>query len=83
MRFTGILSEWFPDFYFMAQKGVKISELVERFSLGNVEETQKHRAHDKNRVLVSNILHPREVFSSQEKIFQIHIATRFAFLKKS
>lgn len=68
----------------MAQKGVKISELVERFSLGNVEETQKNiELMIKNRVLVSNILHPREVFSSQEKIFQIHIATRFAFLKKS
>lgn len=41
MRFTGILSEWFPDFLFYGSKGVKISELVERFSLGNVEETQK------------------------------------------
>ena len=82
MRFTGILSEWFPDFYFMAQKGVKISELVERFSLGNVEETQKHRAHDKNRVLVSNILHPREVFSSQEKIFSNPYSNQIRFSKE-
>ncbi len=48
IRFTGILSEWFPDFYFMAQKGVKISELVERFWLRKCRrDTKKHRAHDK------------------------------------
>ncbi len=40
MRFTGILSSGFR-FLFYGSKGVKISELVERFSLGNVEETQK------------------------------------------
>lgn len=83
MRFTGILSEWFPDFYFMAQKGVKISELVERFSLENVEETQKNiELMIKNRVLVSNILHPREVFSSQEKIFPNPYSNQIRFSKE-
>ena len=69
-------------FLFYGSKGVKISELVERFSLGNVEETQKHRAHDKNRVLVSNILHPREVFSSQEKIFSNPYSNQIRFSKE-
>lgn len=69
-RFTGVLYDWFPEFYFLTQKGVTISELVERFSLGNEEETQKIvELMIKNRVLVSNILNPREVFSTQEKIF--------------
>lgn len=83
MRFTGILSECFPEFYFMAQKGVKISELVERFSLGNIEETQKTiELMIKNRVLVSNILHPREVFSTQEKIFTNPYSDQIRFSKE-
>ena len=82
-RFTGVLSEWFPEFYFFTQKGVKISELVEHFSLGNVEETQKTvELMIKNRVLVSNILHPREVFSTQEKIFPNPYSNQIRFSKE-
>ena len=36
----------------------------------------------KNRVLVSNILHPREVFSSQEKIFSNPYSNQIRFSKE-
>ncbi|PEE40233.1 dehydrogenase [Bacillus pseudomycoides] len=82
-KFPGVLSDWFPELYFLTQKGVTISELVERFSLGNKEETQKIvELMIKNRVLVSNILHPREVFSTQEKIFPNPYSNQIHFSKE-
>ncbi|WP_410982500.1 SagB/ThcOx family dehydrogenase [Bacillus cereus] len=82
-KFPGVLSDWFPELYFLTQKGVTISELVERFSLGNEEETQKIvELMIKNRVLVSNILHPREVFSTQEKIFPNPYSNQIRFSKE-
>jgi len=81
-KYTGIVSEWFPEFYFLTQKGVTISQLLERFSLGNEEEAQKIvELMIKNRVLVSNILHPREVFSPQEKIFPNPYSDQIRFSK--
>jgi SagB-type dehydrogenase family enzyme len=81
-RYTGVMSEWFPEFYFLAQKGMTISQLLERFSLGNEEEAQKIvELMIKNRVLVSNILPPREVFSTQEKIFPNPYSDQIRFSK--
>lgn len=81
-RYTGVVSEWFPEFYFLAQKGVTVSRLLERFSLGSEEEAQKIvELMIKNRVLVSNILHPREVFSTQEKIFPNPYSDQIRFSK--
>lgn len=69
-RYKGVMSEWFPEFYFLAQKGMTISQLIERFSLADAEEAKKIvELFIKDRILVSNILPPREVFSTQEKIF--------------
>lgn len=68
--YKGITSEWFPEFYFLAQKGVTISKLLERFSLGDDDEAKEIvDLMIKDRVLVKNICNPREVFSTQEKIF--------------
>ncbi|TKI75326.1 dehydrogenase, partial [Bacillus wiedmannii] len=54
-----------------------------RFSLGNIEETQKTiELMIKNRVLVSNILHPREIFSTQEKIFPNPYSNQIRFSKE-
>ncbi|WP_459500481.1 SagB/ThcOx family dehydrogenase [Bacillus sp. C1] len=81
-RYRGVMIEWFPDFYFLAQKGVTISQLLERFSLGNEEEAKEIvERMIKNRVLVSNILHPREVFSTQEKIFPNPYSDQIRFSK--
>ncbi|MFP7736239.1 SagB/ThcOx family dehydrogenase [Priestia aryabhattai] len=81
-RYTGVMSEWFPEFYFLTQKGMTISQLLERFSLGNEEEVQKIvELMIKDRVLVSNILHPREVFSTQEKIFPNPYSDQIRFSK--
>lgn len=81
-KYPNIVCAWFPEFYFLAQKGVTINQLLERFSFGNEEEVNEiFEAMIHDRVLVENILNPREVFSTQEKIFPNPYSEQIRFSK--
>jgi SagB-type dehydrogenase family enzyme len=68
--YTGMIVEWFPEFYFFAQTGVTINRLLERFSSGSEKEANEIlELLIQDRVLVEGILPPREVFSPQEGLF--------------
>lgn len=67
---TGIASEIFPEFYYKTQDGITPANLIEEFSSiesKDLEEFIKDLIREK--ILVSSILDPEDVFRGQAKVF--------------
>lgn len=69
--YQGLIKDDFPEFYFAAQKGISVSRLIELFPHIDSEILNRY-FNDlvRNRVLVSSILRPQEVFSTQSGLFK-------------
>ena len=68
--YTGVMLDTFPDFYYLTQKGITIKELREKFpwlDASNFNSFIKRLIRE--RVLVKSLLTPKEVFSTQNKLF--------------
>ncbi|MCB2354693.1 non-ribosomal peptide synthetase [Clostridium estertheticum] len=66
-----VAGEVFPEFYFVVQKGVTQELLIEKFAKvdsGKLKGFIKDLI--KNRVLISALQKPQEIFATQEKLFK-------------
>ncbi len=69
--YRGVAEKIFPEFYFITQNGVTINRLMENFSSVDAEELRAFISKAiEDRVLVSSVLTPSEVYSTQEKLFK-------------
>ena len=68
--YSGNFLKLFPDFYFVAQKGITKEELIEKFPQVAIYELDQFiNKLKENQVLLESILSPEDLFSTQEKLF--------------
>ena len=69
--YSGFVVNIFPEFYLLTQNGIKINELIRHFSGINSEDLNIFITDLINkRILVESVLSPKEIFHSQERLFQ-------------
>ncbi|HEX3045685.1 MAG TPA: amino acid adenylation domain-containing protein [Bacillota bacterium] len=78
--YRGLAVEIFPEFYFVAQKGVRIDELIGKFPAVNREKLTGF-IHEliEQRILITSILAPHEVFKTQDRLFTHHYGNELNF----
>lgn len=79
-----IFSELMPELYFFTQGGVTLEQLYNKFGDEKIDELKEDiDMLIKDKVLISGILKPEELFASQEKLLRHNYGTDLLFKKEA